>query len=293
MMSVTTFEYLTPGGLPNVLLLLDELKAEKVSVLAGGTDLIPGLRRGTKEAAYVVDLRGAGLDHLVFDEGQARIGAMVTFARLSRHPEALRWLPALAEAAAKVGGVQTRTLATIGGNLCEAVPSNDAGPPLLAHDASVRLQAKGRERLVAVEEFFIGPRRTVLEPGEILTEIVVPLRADFRARFLRAGRRQSLTLSVVCVAAGVALRDGGQITTARIALGAVAPTPIRARKAERILEGRTVTRELLAEAAATAATETSPITDLRASAEYRRTLSRVLVRRALEEAVEAAREAAA
>jgi carbon-monoxide dehydrogenase medium subunit len=115
-----------------------------------------------------------------------------------------------------------------------------------------------------------------------MTEIIVHLRDDFRAKFLRFGRRKALTLAVASAAAGVALGDSQQIVRARIALGAVAPTPIRAHKAEQILEGRKVTPELLAEAAAVAATEISPISDLRGSADYRRKISAVLVRRALE-----------
>jgi len=284
-MLLHTFEYLKPNSLDEVLRVLDELKGKRMHVLAGGTDLIPSLRARTKEADYLVDLAGAGLDHVVVDKDQVRIGALVTFATLSQHLEVRKRLPALAEAAVKVGAVQTRTLATIGGNLCEGVPSNDSAPPLLVHDARFRLQAKDKERLVGAEQFFLGPRRTVLEPGEVLTDILVPLQNDFKAHFLRFGRRKALTLSVVCVAAGVAVRNTQEIATARIALGAVAPTPIRAHKAEQVLQGRKVTPELLAEAAARAATEISPISDLRASADYRRNISAVLVRRALERAI--------
>ena len=140
------------------------------------------------------------------------------------------------------------------------------------------------ERLVPIEKFFLGPRRTVLQPGEILTEIIVPLPDGFTASFLRMGRRKALTLSIVNAAAGLAL-DGQQISQARIALGAVAPTPLRAYKAEQFLAGQTLTGQLFAEAAEVAATEISPISDLRASADYRRKISVVLVRRALEVAL--------
>jgi carbon-monoxide dehydrogenase medium subunit len=286
-----TFEYLRPNSLDEALHVLDQLRGRKAHVLAGGTDLIPGLRAGTKEADHLVDLGGTGLDHLVFEKDEARIGALVTFAVLSEHPEVLRRLPALAEAAGKVGAVQTRTLATLGGNLCEGIPSNDAAPPLLVLEATFRLQAKGSQRLVAAEQFFLGPRRTALEAGEIMTEILVPLRDDFGTKFLRLGRRKALTLSVVSAAAGVAVRDQQEIAVARIALGAVAPTPVRAYAAERVLQGRKISPELLAEAAAMAATEISPISDLRGSADYRRRIGAVLVRRALEEAIGQARGA--
>lgn len=277
-----TFEYLKPSGLGETLDALDQLKDKRVHVLAGGTDLIPFLRVGLKEADYLVDLGGSGLNQVIFEREQARIGAMVTFTALCRHAEIARRLPAVTEAARQVGAVQCRNRATLGGNLCSAVPSLDGAPSLLTLGAKFRIQAKDKERLVPAEQFFLGPRRTVLQPGEILTEIIVPLQDDFSASFLCFGRRKALTLSIVNAAAGVSLREGQEITAARITLGAVAPTPIRAYKAEQTLEGRKVTPELLAQAAEVAAGETSPISDLRASADYRRRLSVVLVRRALE-----------
>jgi len=282
-MLLNTFEYLKPTSLGEALSVLDELKEKKTQVLAGGTDLIPWLRGRVKDVDYLIDLADTGLDHILFDDdqGQARIGAMVTFTALCEHPEVRRRLPSVAEAALQVGAVQTRNQATIGGNLCSAVPSLDGAPSLLVLGATLRLQTQGSERLIPIEQFFLGPRRTVLQPGEVLTEIVVPLREDFTASFLRMGRRKALTLSIVNVAAGLAM-DGQQVSQARIALGAVAPTPIRAYKAEKLLQGRKMAPELFAEAAAVAATEISPISDLRASADYRRKISVVLVRRALE-----------
>ncbi|MGD0973612.1 MAG: xanthine dehydrogenase family protein subunit M [Candidatus Korobacteraceae bacterium] len=282
-MLLNTFEYLKPTSLGEALSVLDELKEKKTQVLAGGTDLIPWLRGRVKDVDYLIDLADTGLDHILFDDdqGQARIGAMVTFTALCEHPEVRRRLPSVAEAALQVGAVQTRNQATIGGNLCSAVPSLDGAPSLLVLGATLRLQTQGSERLIPIEQFFLGPRRTVLQPGEVLTEIVVPLREDFTASFLRMGRRKALTLSIVNVAAGLAM-DGQQVSQARIALGAVAPTPIRAYKAEQLLQGRKMAPELFAEAAAVAATEISPISDLRASADYRRKISVVLVRRALE-----------
>jgi carbon-monoxide dehydrogenase medium subunit len=288
----TTFEYIKPNSLAAVLDALDELKSKKTSVLAGGTDLIPWLRSKAKEVEYLVDLGDAGLDRIAFDKDNARIGPMVTFAALCRHPEISQKLPAIAEAAMQVGAVQTRTLATIGGNLCSGVPSLDSAPSLLVLGAQFRLQSKGKERMVPAEEFFLGPRRTVLEPGEIMTEIVIPLQPGFIATFQRMGRRKALTLSIVNCAAGVAMGGGGEINKVRIALGAVAPTPIRAYKAEQVLLGQRATPELLAEAAAVAASETSPIGDLRASADYRRKISAVLVRRCLESAIEQTKQTA-
>ena len=282
-MLLNTFEYLKPASLGEALSVLDDLKEKKSQVLAGGTDLIPWLRGRVKDVDYLIDLADTGLDHILFDSdlGQVRIGAMVTFAALCEHPELRLRLPAISEAALQVGAVQTRNQATIGGNLCSAVPSLDGAPALLVLGATLRLEAQGSERLVPIEQFFLGPRRTLLQPGEVLTEIIVPLRRDFTASFLRLGRRKALTLSIVNAAAGLAM-DRQQVSEARIALGAVAPTPIRAYQAEQLLKGQKLTPQLFAEAAAVAATETSPISDLRASADYRRKISVVLVRRALE-----------
>jgi CO/xanthine dehydrogenase FAD-binding subunit len=281
-MLLNSFDYVRPDGLGELLEVLDHLKQKKTHVLAGGTDLIPALRDKTKEADHIVDLSGASLDGLVFEKTQARIGSLVTFARLCRDVEMWTKLPAVAESASQVGAVQCRNLATIGGNLCSAIPSLDSAPPLMALDATLRLQSKAGERLVAIDEFFLGPRRTVLQPGEILTEILVPIEPGYAASFLRLGRRKALTLSIVNAAAGLALDQDGRVAKARIALGAVAPTPVRARKAEEILLSRHPTAQLVAEAAAAVVGEISPISDLRGSADYRRKTSVVLVRRALE-----------
>ena len=174
-MLLNTFEYVKPGSLTEVLVVLDELRGKKTQVLAGGTDLIPSLRARTKAADYVVDLAAAGLDQVIFEKDQVRIGALVTFAALCHHREIQTKLPVIVDAAGKIGAVQTRVLATIGGNLCEGVPSTIRRLPMLVLDAKFRLQAKGKERLVAVENFFVGPRRTLLETGEIMTEISHPV----------------------------------------------------------------------------------------------------------------------
>lgn len=281
-MLLDTFDYIRPNGLDEVLRVLDGLKHEKARVLAGGTDLIPTLRAGATRVDHVVDLSGASLDGLVFERDRVRIGALVTFARLRRSAEVWTTLPATAESASLVGAVQCQNLATIGGNLCSAVPSLDSAPPLMALDATLRLQSSTGERLVAIDEFFLGPRRTVLEPGEVLTEILVPIAPGYASSFVRLGRRKALTLAIVNVAAGLALDADGRVAKARIALGAVSPTPVRARRAEEILQGHEPTPARFAEAAAAVADEISPISDLRASADYRRQMSVVLVRRALE-----------
>jgi carbon-monoxide dehydrogenase medium subunit len=280
-----SFDYIKPQSLVDAFDVLDRLKNEQVRVLAGGTDLVPRLRSQVEHVSHLVDLADCGLNEVVVGHDQIEIGALTAFATICRSRDIREKLPALYESSAQIGAEQCRTLATIGGNVCSAVPSLDSAPSLLVLDAKFRLQSKRGERVVAAENFFLGPRRTILETGEILTHIIVPLRENFTASFLRIGRRKALTLAIVNAAAGVALSNTGEVTEVRIALGAVAPTPIRAHKAEEFLLGRRFDAELIQQASEIAVAETSPISDIRASAEYRKKLVAVLVRRALGKAL--------
>ncbi|MCL4442165.1 MAG: xanthine dehydrogenase family protein subunit M [Firmicutes bacterium] len=279
------FCYLQPASLEEALELLVKYRSERLRVIAGGTDLLTALRAGALTIDYLLDLAGLGLDAIVEIDGEVRIGALATFKSLLQNKLIQAKLPVLIAAAERIGAVQTRNLATIGGNLCSAIPSLDSAPSVMVLGARLRLITSGAERLVPVEKFFLGPRRTVLQPGEILAEIIVPVPGkDFGASFLKFGRRKALTLAVVNVAAGLRLKAEQEIVEARVVLGAVAPTPIRARKAEAKLLGQKASPELFMQAAAVAAGETAPISDLRASAAYRLHLSEVLVKRALNSA---------
>jgi len=273
---------LKPATLAEALEMLERYSPEGALVIAGGTDLVPDMRRGTVNGNYLVDLAGLGLDRVEEAEGEIRLGALTTFNSLSRSKLVQDRLPVLAQAASQVGAVQTRNLATIGGNLCSAVPSLDSAPALMVLGASLRLVSKQGERIIAIEDFFVGPRCTVRQADEVLTEIIVPmLETSCAACFLKHGRRKALSLAVVNAACALRPNADGSIGEARIALGAVAPVPFRARRAEAVLTGRRPSVELFVQAALAAAEETSPLSDLRASAEYRHTLSEVLVRRAL------------
>jgi carbon-monoxide dehydrogenase medium subunit len=223
-------------------------------VVAGGTDLVPQLKAGMLQTGCVVDLSGVKqLRQLARANGSGlRIGAAVTARTLERDAAVKKAYPALSESGALVGSVQVRNLATLGGTLCNAAPSADMAPPLLALDAEAVIAGPNGTRRVPLASFFLGVRRTVLEPGELLVEIVVP-----------APRPHS----------------GG--TKARIALAAVAPTPVRATAAERLLEGQPVTPELIERAAAAAVEAARPISDQRGSADFRRHLVQVLTRRTL------------
>lgn len=252
----------------------------QVCLVAGGTDLVLGAGRCITELVDITRLR---LDYIRRSGQGVRIGATTTLAALEQSPHVQHLANGiLARAAATCGTIQTRNVATIGGNLTNASPAADTATPLLALDAIVVLQGLRSRRQVPLAEFFRGPHETVAN-GSLLTEIVIPpCQARTAWSFQRFGRTE-IDIAVVNVAAGLQLDCRGRCTWIRITLGAVAPQPMRAPKAEAVLACRVLTKSLIKRASDTAAREIRPITDVRASAEYRIDLSRVLLRRALEE----------
>ncbi len=263
--------------------------------LAGGTDLIVQMRRGKVRPRHIVSLyRVPGLDDIDAG-GTVTLGALVTPRALERHAAFQGRLRALVEGAEVVGGHQIRNVATVGGNIVNASPAADVVPVLLALDATVTCMAPEGERTLPLDDFLVGPGQTARRPGELLTRVRFPaLSARAATAFLKAGRRKAMEISVVCVAARLTLDQAGErCIDARIALGAVAPTTWRARVAERLLEGRAPTQDVLREAGRLAAAECRPISDVRASARYRAHLVETLVPRALARCLGRIREAAA
>jgi CO/xanthine dehydrogenase FAD-binding subunit len=263
----------------------------EAKLLAGGTDLLPQLKNGLLSPRYVIDLsRIARLRTLDHDGGRGlRVGAAVTARELELDPGVRKHYPALAESGALVGSVQVRNLATVGGNLCNAAPSADMAPPLLALEAEAVIAGPHGERRVPLNTFFTDVRRTVLAPDELLVELVIPAPAPRSGgNYLRHTPRRELDIAVVGVASQLTLSDG-VCTRARIALAAVAPVPLRATSAEQALEGRPITTELIEQAAGLAVEAARPISDQRGSAEFRRHLVRVLTRRTLTTALARAR----
>lgn len=283
------FDLALPTSVDDCLRMLAEHGPE-ARLLAGGTDLLPQLRNGVLRPRWVVDLSGvARLRVLEAADGGLRVGAAVTARELEQHPGVRSGYQALAESGALVGSVQVRNLATLGGNLCNAAPSADMAAPLLALDAEAVIVGPRGERRVPLAGFFLGPRRTVLDRGELLVELVVPAPGPRSGgSYLRHTPRRELDIAVVGVASQLTLADG-VCTKARIALAAVAPVPLRAIPAEQALEGRPVTAERIAQAAELAVGTARPIADQRGSAEFRRHLVRVLTRRTLGLALERAR----
>ena len=254
-----------------------------VKLVAGGTDLLPQLKNSLLKPALVVDLSGVKeLRALERDAaGGLRIGAAVTARELEQDVRVRKEYPAIAESAALVGSIQIRNLATVGGNLCNAAPSADMAPPLIALEAEAVIAGPKGRRRVPLASFFQGVRRTVLGPDELLLELIVPTPAPRSGgNYLRHTPRRELDIAVVGVASQLTLADG-VCAKARIALASVAPTPVRATEAEHALEGQPLTAERIEAAATLAVSAASPISDQRGSAEYRRHLVRVLTRRTL------------
>ena len=276
------FELVLPRSLEDALGVLRE-RGSDAKLLAGGTDLLPQMKNGLLKPAYVVDLSGvARLQTLTPDDGRGlRIGASVTARAVELSPAARSTYPALAESAALIGSVQIRNLATVVGNLCNAAPSADMAPPLIALDAEAVIAGPGGERRVPLKDFFVGVRRTVLGPNDLLVEIVVPAPGPRSGgSYLRHTPRRELDIAVVGVASQLTLTNG-VCSKARIALAAVAPIPLRATAAEQALEGQPVTTQQIERAAELAAVAAKPISDQRGSADFRRHLVRVLTRRTL------------
>jgi CO/xanthine dehydrogenase FAD-binding subunit len=289
---VRRFDLTLPRTVDDCLKVLSE-RAGDTKLVAGGTDLLPQLKNGLLNPARVVDLSGVAALRTVqqANGGGLRLGAAVTARAIELDPGIRSTYPSLAESGALVGSVQIRNLATVGGNLCNAAPSADMAPPLLALDAEAVITGPKGQRRVPLSAFFLGVRKTVLAPDELLLELVVPTPGSRSGgNYLRHTPRRELDIAVVGVASQITLSDG-VCAKARIALASVAPTPLRATAAEEALTGQPLTSALIERAAELAVDAARPISDQRGSADYRRHLVRVLTRRTLTTAHERARAA--
>jgi carbon-monoxide dehydrogenase medium subunit len=280
---VRGFAYHAPRSLAEAVQILSR-EGEGGKVLAGGTDLLIQIKERGAVPRYVVSLRDVPeVRQVTYDATSGlRIGAGARLSEVAAHPVVQERYPILVQGASLVGSLQIQNLGTVVGNLCNAAPSADCAPPLVALGASVRIAGPGGERTVPLEEFFSGPGRTVLAPEELVVEVLVPPPgARSGGAYERFTPRQEMDIAVVGVGSVVSLGEGDRCQEVRICLGAVAPTPERARDAERLLEGQELTPELVAEAGAAAAAQARPITDQRGSATYRTRLVEVLTRRTL------------
>jgi carbon-monoxide dehydrogenase medium subunit len=285
------FEYFEPASLTDAVTLLGRYNGQ-ASILAGGTDLLVEIKEQLKQPDYVINIKKIpGLDGLAYDEVEGlQIGALVTVRRIETSPLVQAKYAGLAQAARDLASIQVRCRATIAGNICRASPSADTLPPLIGDGAAVKVFGPQGERVIPLEEFFTGPGKTVMARDEVLTEIVVPAPPPHTGKvYIKHGRRKAMELATVGVAVTLTLA-GDTCQEIRIVLGAVAPTPLRARQAEAILRGQVVDEAAISAAAEAAQAESRPISDVRSSAEYRREMVRVLTSRAITQAWALARK---
>ena len=279
------FEYLEARSLRQAVSLL-ERHGEEARLVAGSTDFLVRWRQGVWQPQYVVDIRRiASLSRISYSNSRGlRLGPLAKVQDLETHPAVTRRYPALAAAAASFAGVQVRNLATVGGNICNASPAGDTLPALLAFDAECRVVGPQGERWLPLSGVFAGPGRTVLQHSEVLAEVRLPPPApNSGSLYIKHSPRGAMDIATLGVASVLSLEDDGQTCcNAAIALGAVAPTPIRASDAERLLVGNAVTPGLIREAADAAQRAASPIDDIRGTAEHRTAMVKVLTQRTLE-----------
>ncbi len=279
------FNYLEPKTTEEAISLLVK-HGEKARVIAGGTDLLIQVRNKAINPEQVIDIGYIpGLEYIDYDDNQGlRMGALTTIRALETSATLQQRYPVISQAASQLGSFAIRNVATIGGNLCNAAPSTETAPALIALSARAIIIGPDGERLVPLEDFFTGPGATVLEKGELLAEIQLPVPPpDTRGAYLKYSIRGTIDLAIVGVAVVVTSGPGEVCEDIKIVLGAVAPTPIRARHAEAVLRGQKVDETLVDKSAEAASAEARPVSDVRASAQYRREMVKVLTRRAIKE----------
>ena len=299
------FRYLKPQTLEEALSLLEQ-HGEKAKLLAGGTDVIVMAKQNTISPEVLISLRGIpGLDRIERQNGDLKIGALVTHRTLEKSELIRKEYSALADATDWLGSIQIRNVATLGGNICTAAPSADTATPLLVLGAKVKIKNLKEERMVPIEEFFKGPAETVLRTGEIVTEFIIPrLMPNTGSAYWKLQRRQALDLPILgvsillsldkntvscsdmlCTASPISSilhtmeKDELICKEARIALGVAAPTPMRATRSEQMLRGKSLSDELLSRVAQAASEEAKPRDSIRGEAWYRREMVNVLVKR--------------
>jgi carbon-monoxide dehydrogenase medium subunit len=285
-----SFDYFAPQSLSDATSLLRRY-GNKSRLLAGGTDLLLRLERRLVEPRVVIDLKKIrALRGIKTNRNGLRIGAVTLMDEIACAPLIHGRYGIIAKGAAAVGSIQTQNRATLGGNLCNASPAADTAPPLIALSARARIASSRGEREVPLEEFFLGPGKTCLQPNELLKEVFIPSPVGRSGSSFQRCTRTAMDIALVNCAVFLSLAPKGEtITDIRIALGAVAPTPARAQPAEDLLKGKNPDKDAIEEAADRAVASVSPIDDVRSSASYRRAMVRILTRRAIEEALREAK----
>jgi carbon-monoxide dehydrogenase medium subunit len=286
------FEYFAPKTLKEALQLLDQYR-EDCKIIAGGQSLLIMMRQGLIKPEHLIDIKGISeLDYIKSDAKKGlRIGALTTHRTIEKSPVINKSFGVIAEMEKRLASIQTRNWGTIGGNLCHGDPAGDPAPVLIALNASLTIAGMNGERNMPVEDFFLDYFETALEHGELLSEIQVPtIPSHTGAAYAKFNVIES-DMATVGVAVSMALSsEDGHCEDVRIALANSAPRPMRAKQAEEHLRGKKITGNLLKEAGEIASSETEPISDIHASAEYRQELVKVLVKRVGTEALTRAKQ---
>ncbi len=277
------FEYYQPESLPEAFTLMEKFKG-RAGYIAGGTDVIAGIKQKVVQPDALISLRGIGALKNIRHNGGLSLGSMTLLRDIERDSRILRGCPGLVQAVSVLANPQIRNVATIGGNLCNAAPSADCAPPLMVMDGSLILEGPGGQREVLIDDFFKGPGENCLDGAEVLTEIHIPGKTDHTGMgFLKVGR-VAQDIAIVNTAA-LLVMDKKKCKKCRLAVGAVAPVPVRLKKVEKTIEGEKIGPELLDHIVKMVEQEVSPITDVRSTEDYRRIMSGVLVKRAIEQAL--------
>lgn len=259
-----------------------------LKIIAGGTDVLIRMHNGKLSEAELLSLRSiTGMDEIrILEDGTISIGAMATFAQIFRNDIINKYLPALSEAAVSVGGPQIRNMATIGGNICNGAVSADSATTMLAYNAALKLISPAGTRIVQVQDFYAGPGKVNLLPGEILTDILISEDSYSKASgcYIKYSIRKAMDIAMIGVSV-VCKAEGGKFSDVRIALGVAGPTPIRCNEAEAYAKGRDITDEALKEIGKYAVKSSKARDSWRASKAYREHLIEILTIRALKKAV--------
>jgi CO/xanthine dehydrogenase FAD-binding subunit len=295
MKAITTdFEYLAATTVEEALELLSQHKDDEYRIIAGGQSLNTAMKHRLIAPAYIIDIKNiADLDYITFDEKQGlKIGAAATHRFLEKSPIVREKYAVLCEMEENVASVETRNWGTVVGDLCNADPAVDPAPPLIALDAKIKIASKGEERTVDAEEFALDFFETVVQPGEMVIGIEIPALPPHSGAFFTKYSQIHGDYALASASVLITLDNSKEkCVNARIGLGGVGTTPIRAKKAEEILKGKKITDAVLAEAAKAASEESSPISGIEASAEYKKELAGTLVKRVGKEALARAQKA--
>ncbi len=280
------FEYFSPKTLDEAISILSRYKGD-VRPIAGGTDLLIKMKRREVSPPYLVGLKGiSGLNGIAYEKSEGlRLGPLVTIHAIETSSIIKERYPVLSNASSTIGSLQIRNLGTVVGNVCNALPSADMIPALIVLGGRLRVISERGERIISIEEFIKGPGETILESDELVIELQVPaISKSHGCVYIKHAQREAMDLAIVSVAVLI-IMEGEICRESRICLGTVGPTPMRPKKAEEILRGEILDDKIIREASEIASKEAQPRSTIRASAEYRREMIKVLTERALRRAI--------